>query len=140
MSNITSHLFGSSKHLVVYKAEPSTYNEPEPVQIDHVFCIDVSGSMSGELPKLRDHLKNKVVKMVQPGDTLSLVWFSGKGQHGTLLTEQAIKGLLDVKEVHDLIDRFLHPIPASRSRSRIVRRCGTSFGSLAPRPSRRSSS
>lgn len=110
--SIRSHLFGqASKSLVVRGAErKASTKEPEVLNVDHVFCIDVSGSMSSELPKLREHLKNKIVKMVQPGDTLSLVWFSGRGQHGTLLTEQAIKGLLDVKEVHDLIDRFLHPI------------------------------
>lgn len=108
---IYSYGFGQNKHLVVRQQDPKTPKKaPEPVSVDHVFCIDVSGSMSSELPTLRDHLKNKVIKMVQPGDTLSLVWFSGRGQHGTLLTEQAISGLLDVKEVHDLIDRFLHPI------------------------------
>ena len=109
---IQSHLFGQgSKALVARVADrKASTKEPEAINVDHVFCIDVSGSMSGELPKLREHLKNKIVKMVQPGDTLSLVWFSGRGQHGTLLTEQAIKGLLDVKEVHDLIDRFLHPV------------------------------
>jgi len=107
---ISSSRFGDGKFLVRHEAGKMSDKVLETPSIDHVICIDVSGSMSGELPEVRQHLKNKIVKMVRPGDTLSLVWFSGKGQHGTLLTEQSISGLLDVKEVHDLIDRFLHPI------------------------------
>ncbi len=109
---LTSHAISNGKYLIVQRADaPSeALSAPAPQQVDHVICIDVSGSMSGELPLVRSHLKQKLVKLVAPGDTLSIIWFSGRGQHGTLLTEHSLKGLLDVKEAHDAIDRFLHPI------------------------------
>jgi hypothetical protein len=110
MTNKSYGFGGGKKFLVSMEATKAASKAAEPVSIDHVICIDVSGSMSGELAEVRSHLKNKIVKMVAPGDTLSLIWFSGKGQHGTLLTEQSIQGLLDVQEVHDIIDRFLRPI------------------------------
>lgn len=72
-----------------------------------IMVADCSGSMYSELKKLRLHLKNKLPTMVLPGDTLSIVWFSGKGQCGVLFQNIEISTLQDISKVNDAIDRYL---------------------------------
>lgn len=84
---------------------------PEQVRLPlhHIVVTDVSGSMYGDLPALRKHLKNKLLSLVGADDTLSLVWFSGKGQCGILQEGIRIANLTDLTSVHNAIDRFLVP-------------------------------
>lgn len=46
--------------------------------INHVICIDISGSMYEVLPKIRTQLKSRLVDIVGDNDTVSLVWFDDK--------------------------------------------------------------
>lgn len=75
-----------------------------------VVVVDCSYSMSGELPKLRTHLKNKLPTMVEPEDTLSLIWFSSKGQAGFIFKDLEINSASDLAAVNSAIDRFLKPV------------------------------
>ena len=75
-----------------------------------VIVVDCSGSMGGELPKLRKHLKNKLTTMVQPNDLLTIIWFSSKGKFGTLFEGVEIATVADLSSVHSAIDRFLVPV------------------------------
>lgn len=77
--------------------------------VNHVIVIDVSGSMSYDLPALRTQLKNKLVDLVKDKDTVSIVWFSGRNQFGTLIEDVEIRTLSDLTSVHNAIDRFLRP-------------------------------
>lgn len=78
-----------------------------PAPIHHVVAIDISGSMYSDLPSLRTHLKNKLTTLVNDGDTVSLIWFSGRGQFGTLVRGVAVNSAMDLANLHKAIDRYL---------------------------------
>lgn len=89
-----------------------TTSSAKPVETDsnHILVIDCSGSMSYELPKIREQLKKKLPKLVKENDTVSIVWFSGKGEYGTLIEGEKVATLKDLKDVNAQIDRWLKPI------------------------------
>jgi hypothetical protein len=66
--------------------------------------------MSYELPKIRDQLKKKLPKLLGPKDTISIIWFSGRGQCGVLLEAEPVATLTDLTIVNQAIDRWLNPI------------------------------
>lgn len=85
--------------------QPEISLVPEPMH--RVIVVDCSGSMYGELPKLRTYLKNRLTSLVQPQDRLSIIWFSGRNQCGVLLEAMTVETLADVARVNTAIDRFL---------------------------------
>ena len=88
----------------------TTKQAPQKQNIDHVIVIDCSGSMYSELPKIRTQLKNKLSSLVAPDDTVTIIWFSGKGQAGILKERVRINNLTDLDNLHKAIDRFLVPM------------------------------
>ena len=78
--------------------------------INHIMVIDCSGSMSYDLPKIRKQLKNKLPSLVKDGDTVSLVWFSGKGEFGRLVDRVKVKDLTDFERLNVAVDRWLKPV------------------------------
>jgi len=60
---------------------------------NHIFVVDVSGSMYNELPLIRTQLKNKLSNLMKEGDTISIVWFSGRNDAGILKEEVEVKSL-----------------------------------------------
>ena len=80
-----------------------------PAPVHHLIAIDISGSMYSDLPDLRLHLKNKLATLVSALDTVSLIWFSGRGQCGTLVEAMPVNGVADLSSLHAAIDRFLVP-------------------------------
>ena len=77
---------------------------------NHIFVVDVSGSMSGELPQIRTQLKNKLSNIMKDGDTISIVWFSGLHDAGILKEEVEVKSLKTLSYLNDAIDKWLRPI------------------------------
>lgn len=77
---------------------------------NHIFVVDVSGSMSSDLPLIRTQLKNKLSNLMKEGDTISIVWFSGNRDAGILKEEVEVKSLKTLTDLHDAIDRWLRPI------------------------------
>jgi len=80
----------------------------EPVH--RIFCIDCSGSMSSDLPLIRTQLKNKIASSIRPQDFMSLLWFSGRGECGTIFEHVNINDLQDISRIHTAIDRYLHTV------------------------------
>lgn len=78
--------------------------------VNHILVIDCSGSMDYSLPRMREQLKRKIPKMLAEGDTLSVVWFSGRNQYGTLLEAEPVSTLADLSDVEKAIDRWLRPV------------------------------
>lgn len=76
---------------------------------NHVIVTDISGSMYQALPDLRTHLKENLPSLVKPEDTISLLYFSSKGDFGTVFTGRQINSATDLSELNGLIDRFLKP-------------------------------
>jgi hypothetical protein len=77
---------------------------------NHIFVVDVSGSMSWELPKIRTQLKNKLSNLMKEGDTISIVWFSGSRDAGILKEEVEVKSLKTLSDLNAAIDRWLVPV------------------------------
>ena len=77
---------------------------------NHIFVVDVSGSMYYDLPKIRTQLKNKLSNLMKEGDTISIVWFSGKNEAGILKEEVEVKSLKTLSDLNNAIDRWLQPI------------------------------
>ena len=77
---------------------------------NHIFVVDVSGSMYYELPKIRTQLKNKLSNLMKEGDTISIVWFSGSRDAGILKEEVEVKSLKTLSDLNDAIDKWLRPV------------------------------
>jgi hypothetical protein len=92
--------------VITKKIEQATV-APTPQSTHRIVVIDCSGSMGSSLPKIRTALKNKIPTMVQPTDALSIVWFSGRNEFGTLMEAVKISTLTDLSTVNSSIDRFL---------------------------------
>src|SRR5512137_2129158 len=84
--------------------------KPAEVPTNHLVIIDCSGSMYGELPAIREQLKKKMPKLLKDVDTVSIIWFSGRGQFGTLLEAEPVATLADLQTVNQAIDRWLKPV------------------------------
>lgn len=113
-SRSTSHLVSSLAALPLYLAcQAVSTGVPAvaaPAATDFVAIVDVSGSMSWDLPEFKRHLKNRLASLLQPGDTFSLLYFSGPKQNAVLLDQAEVRaggaGLADVAAVHATIDRL----------------------------------
>jgi hypothetical protein len=102
-----------SKDLYLVQNEVSKSGPPPKlvdVPTNHIAVIDCSGSMYGELPKIREQLKKRLPKLLKEKDTISLVWFSGRGEFGTLLEAEPVATLADLKDVNAAIDRWIKSI------------------------------
>lgn len=105
----TSYQVADSLWLVSMAEESSAPPPPAPA-VNHIAVIDCSGSMWGDLPKIREQLKRRIPKLLRKGDSLSVIWFSGKGQFGALLEGEAVANLVELQEVNSAIDRYLQPV------------------------------
>lgn len=101
--------FSENFALYAQQVVPTVKVEVIP-SVHHIVAIDVSGSMWGSLEYLRTHLKNKLSTLVGENDTVSIIWFSGKGQFGTLFEGIEIRTLTDLSKVHSAIDKWLQPV------------------------------
>lgn len=77
---------------------------------NHIFVVDVSGSMSWDLSLIRKQLKNKLSEIMNDNDTISIIWFSGDNESGILKEEVGIKSLKTLTDLHNAIDKWLKPI------------------------------
>lgn len=79
--------------------------------INHLVIVDVSGSMSNDLPEIRKNLKNKLSNLVKgETDTVSIIWFSGRNEAGILKEEVHVNSLKQLTDLNEAIDKFLKPI------------------------------
>lgn len=76
---------------------------------NHVIVTDISYSMYGALPSVRKHLKENLPSLVKPEDTVSILYFSSKGDFGTVFSGRNINSASDLSELNKLIDRYLQP-------------------------------
>lgn len=91
-------------------ASKAAVAKPAAIPTNHVVIIDCSGSMSGDLPGIRQQLKAKLPKLLGAQDTISIIWFSGRGQFGVLLEAEPVATLTDLQQVNQAIDRWLRPV------------------------------
>lgn len=84
------------------------YDSSSPVH--RIFCIDCSGSMFPSLQEIRTQLKNKIPTSIRPQDFMTLIWFSGRNEFGTIFEHISINDLTDLHKVNTAIDRYLKPV------------------------------
>jgi len=78
--------------------------------VHRIFCIDVSGSMSSDLPAIRRQLKNKLPTSIRPQDFMTLIWFSGNGQFGAIFEHISINDLRDLTAINGAIDHYIKSV------------------------------
>ena len=81
---------------------------PPPV-IHHVLVVDTSGSMTGELGDVVSDLKQNLPTLLNDRDTLTLVWFSGRGQWGVAFEGVQVSKVSDFRPVYQTLDKELRP-------------------------------
>ena len=96
--------------IVSQKVSNKTKVDVQPPPTSHILILDCSGSMYSDLPRIREQLKKKLPTLVLEGDLLSIIWFSGRGECGTLLEAEPVSTLKDLAQVNAAIDRWLKPI------------------------------
>lgn len=80
-----------------------------PAPTNHVFVVDISYSMCTSLPKIRQHLKNNLATLVKQDDTVSILYFSSKGQFGPVFVGEPVRHISDLSDINKAIDRYLVP-------------------------------
>lgn len=107
----TSYKISDSLYLVRQPVS-KTAKKAEPVAppTNHVLAIDCSGSMYSDLPKVREHIKKKLPKLMKEDDTLSIIWFSGRNECDVLLEDEPLATLSDLKQVYTSLDRWLKTV------------------------------
>lgn len=78
-----------------------------------VYIVDVSYSMWDSLPKLRQDIKNGLALNLNASDTLTVMWFSGKGEYGNVLFNYNIETIKDVNQVNNALETWLKPVGAT---------------------------
>ena len=106
----TSHKLDNDLYLIVQDAPASPAVVSAPKNINHIIVVDCSGSMAGDLPKMREQLKNKLPALLNPGDTFSAVWFSGRSEHGVFIQAAKVEDVRDVQSLAETVDKWLRPI------------------------------
>ncbi len=94
---------------IVELAAAQVPNKKTTFAVEHFLVIDVSGSMTGDLPKLRQDMK-EILRNTGSDDKISVVWFSGRSQCGTLFEHEKIGNLSDFDRIGKAIDRWLQPV------------------------------
>lgn len=99
-------------HYLIQLGFPSemTTRTKENIATNHIFAIDCSGSMHYELGKIRQQLKNKLSMLVKENDTVSIIWFSGRGQCGTIVEGLEVKTTAGLQQLQNAVDRYLQTV------------------------------
>lgn len=84
--------------------------KPVEQSVNHIYVVDVSGSMYDVLPKMRNHIKSKLALLVKPKDTVSIIYFSSKSEYGVVFEGQMINDLQDLSNLHKAVDKFLQTL------------------------------
>jgi hypothetical protein len=97
-------------YLIKQDIEKKSAITARPASTNFCVILDVSGSMSNDLPKIKSQLKLKLPTLLKEGDTLSMIWFSGKNEFGVIFEGEHVATLKDLNKVNTAIDRWLRPV------------------------------
>jgi len=106
---MNSHLHLKQNLFLNRQIVGDTNEKKVELNTNHIFVIDCSGSMWDELAKIRRDMYNKISTIMKPNDTISLIWFSGKGQYGIILEDFSLKDDSSLRKIKELIERHLTP-------------------------------
>jgi hypothetical protein len=122
----------------VYFAEAKTVDNNNtsiqvPLPAHTIALIDCSGSMASDLPSIRPELKNIFATSSRLGDYISIVWFSGRGQCGSLIEAFQITSATSFGSLHSAIDNYLRPVGLTGFEEplRLAKRLASTYSHLA---------
>lgn len=69
--------------------------------------FDCSGSMYRVMRDMRDLVKTKLPELLKPNDLVSIVWFSSRGEWGTLVEAHPISDVTALPKLNAMIDKWL---------------------------------
>lgn len=78
-----------------------------PSKVNHVFCVDISGSMCIELRKIRTQLKARLSEIVNDNDTITLIYFADGEDVGIVKEFAQLKTKEEILELNKLIDKYI---------------------------------
>lgn len=119
MSNYLNTGNGKFFYNQIVKPESSEIKTIE-VSAHHTFIIDCSGSMWDELSQIRKDLFNKISTMLKPNDSITIIWFSGRGEYGVLLEDYHINSATSLSKVKELIDKYLKTVGLTAFKEPII--------------------
>lgn len=90
----------------VHRIVATTAVEMKSAPIEQVIIVDVSGSMYGSLPVLRQHLKKLLRGSVRVGNLVTIVWFSS--QSGIVCERYDVRNAEHIRDIERLIDANLY--------------------------------
>jgi len=98
-------------YLVSHVLNTKTEKTPSSKSLNthHLFIIDCSGSMWNELSQIRTDLYNKISTLLQPQDSVSIVWFSGRGECGIVVEDFKVKSEKSLDNLRSVIETNLRP-------------------------------
>lgn len=104
-------LHESDLYLVQTCVLPDAAAKPQkPDPIHHILVLDCSGSMTASHPKMRKALSDKLYTLVGEDDVVSIVWFSGKGEHGLVVERAPVPTLREVQKLQKIFERWIRPV------------------------------
>lgn len=103
---LISNKLGVAELNVTLKSK-ETNNVKVQRSVNHVICIDVSGSMYDVLGHIRTQLKSRLIDIVGDNDTVTIIWFNHKC--GYVCKTIEIKKVKDLRELNESIDKLLVP-------------------------------
>jgi hypothetical protein len=108
METTAYKLHGSDFYIVRKCIEAPAAPPPEPTH--HVLVLDCSGSMAGVHAEMRRALSEKLYTLVGEEDVVSVVWFSGRSEHGVIVERAPVPTLKEVQKLQKLFDRWIRPV------------------------------
>lgn len=88
--------------------------------VHHTFVLDCSGSMYYQLAQIREDLYNKIASLLKSEDTLTIIWFSSRGQCGILVEDWRMGKEDDLKKLKVVIDKELYARGATAFKDPLV--------------------
>lgn len=107
---MTSYSIAKDLFLVDQRISRAAPPKPVETNTNHVLVFDCSGSMYNSLPEIRSQIKNKLPTLARPGDTVTIIWFSGRDQFGVLIENFKIETIADFNRFNMTVDRWLRPM------------------------------
>jgi activator of 2-hydroxyglutaryl-CoA dehydratase len=86
---------------------PEVVNKEVSTKVNHVFCVDISGSMWRELKSIRTQLKARLSEIVSNDDTITLIYFADGKDVGIVKEFAQLKTKDDILELNKLIDKYI---------------------------------
>jgi hypothetical protein len=96
---------GNEEKIVVavnYSNEEKKTEEVEVDRLHHIHILDRSGSMSWDLPKLIENVK-ETLDLMSDNDLISVIWFSGEKQCKTVFKGKSKRDKEDIVKILDTL-------------------------------------